>query len=84
MLATEWSLIEDGSTFDLTLQDHVTFHDGELFDADAVKANLQRALTLKESTLTGALAPVESIDVVDEMHARLKLSSPGAALPAVL
>lgn len=38
-LATEWSISGDGKEYTYKLREDVTFHDGEKFDAAAVKAN---------------------------------------------
>ncbi|GAA2526536.1 ABC transporter substrate-binding protein [Microbacterium mitrae] len=38
-LAKEWTVSEDGLTYTFTLRDDVTFHDGEKFTAESVKAN---------------------------------------------
>lgn len=42
MLATEWSYNADHTVLSLTLRDDVTFDDGTVLDAEAVKANLDR------------------------------------------
>ena len=49
MLATSWSLSPDAKSITLTLRKGVIFHDGEPFDAAAVKFNIERAKTLAES-----------------------------------
>jgi peptide/nickel transport system substrate-binding protein len=41
-LAESWTIEGGGTTYTFTLRDDVTFHDGEPFDAEAVKANLDR------------------------------------------
>lgn len=43
MLATDWQFVEEGRALELTLRQGVTFHDGEVFNAAAVKANIERA-----------------------------------------
>lgn len=43
-LATKWSVSDDGRAYTFTLRDDVTFHDGEKFDAAAVKANFDRIM----------------------------------------
>lgn len=48
-LATEWSWSEDNLILYLQLREGVTFHDGTPFDAEAVKFNIERSLTLPES-----------------------------------
>jgi len=41
-LATDWTISEDGMTYDFTLRDDVTFQDGTPFDAAAVCYNFDR------------------------------------------
>ncbi len=43
-LAKSWEVSEDGTTYTFQLRDDVTFHDGEPFDAAAVKANFDRII----------------------------------------
>lgn len=42
LLAKSWTTSDDGLSYTFTLQDGVTFHDGEAFNADAVCANFDR------------------------------------------
>ncbi|MGY1638720.1 ABC transporter substrate-binding protein [Geodermatophilus sp. SYSU D00742] len=80
-LATSWEFVDDETALVMELRDDVTFIDGTPFNAEAVKANLERAKTLETSTLKGQLARVETIDVVDEFTVRLNLNGPGGDLP---
>lgn len=84
MLATEWEFVDDDRALEMSLRDDVRFIDGEKFDASAVKANLDRARTHPEGLNRGALARIESIDVVDDYRVRFNLNGPGANLPRVL
>lgn len=43
-LAKEWSVSEDGLEYTFVLRDDVTFHDGEPFNAAAVKANFDHVV----------------------------------------
>ncbi|WP_254593104.1 ABC transporter substrate-binding protein, partial [Prescottella equi] len=83
-LATEWKFSEDGAFLDLTLREGVTFHDGSVFDAETVAANIRRGQTLPGSTVAAALKPIVGVEVVDPAHVRLALA-PGAGveLPSV-
>jgi peptide/nickel transport system substrate-binding protein len=83
-LAESWTYSEDGLRLELALREGVTFHDGQPFDAAAVKANLERAKTLEGSVVAGDLALVTSIDVVDDLTVALTLSEPQASLLAIL
>jgi peptide/nickel transport system substrate-binding protein len=78
----EWSA--DSKALTLKLRQGVTFHDGEKFDAAAVKFNLERHKNLAGSNRRGELAPVSSIDVIDPSTVRLNLSAPFAPLLAQL
>lgn len=80
-LATGWELTEESLT--LTLRDDVTFQDGEPFDAEAVKVNVE--LVRDGSTAySGPLQAVESVDVVDDYTVRLNLTGPTPSLPTTL
>ncbi len=83
-LATSWEFVDGDTALVLTLRDDVTFTDGTPFDAHAVKANRERAMTLEASTQKGALARVAGVEVVDPHTARINLSGPGGNLPALL
>ena len=78
----EWSA--DSKALTLKLRQGVTFHDGEKFDAAAVKFNIERHKTLPGSNRRGELAPVASVDVLDAATVRLNLSAPFSPLLAQL
>jgi peptide/nickel transport system substrate-binding protein len=96
-LATEWDVVDD-TTIELTLRDGISFHNGEPFDADAVRVSLYRILDLDPATdapitddaqklnsgVRGDYLAVEKVDVIDASHVRLNLSRPDAALPSAL
>ncbi len=83
-LATSWSWSADAKALTMKLRPGVTFHDGEKFDAAAVKFNLERHKTMPGSNRRGELAPVASVDVVDPLTVRLNLSAPFSPLLAAL
>ena len=65
MLATSWEYVDDSNTLlELKLRDDVTFSDGEHFDADVAKANLEKGLesTGPRAALIGSIETVEVID----------------------
>lgn len=76
-LATDWSVSEDGLTWTFNLQEGVTFHDGEPFNAEAAKASIEA----NKDAGAGASWiwwPVESVEVVDEYTIDVNLSTPAA------
>lgn len=83
-LATEWSFSADGLTLTMKLRTDAKFHDGEVFDAAAAKANLERAMTLPDSLRKSELASVESVSVADANTIVLKLKRQDATLLAQL
>jgi len=83
-LATAYEWSADRKALTLKLRRGVTFHDGEKFDAAAVKFNIERHKNMAGSNRRGELAPVASVDVVDEFTARLNLSAPFSPLLAAL
>jgi len=82
MLVRQKQVSPDGLTVTWKLQPGVTFHDGTPFNAAAVKWNLERKIQKKQSPYD--LLPFKSVEVVDELTARVKLDRPYPALDAVL
>lgn len=83
-LATEWSWSADNKSLTFKLRPGVTFHDGEKFDAEAVKYNIERHKTMQGSQRRGELSAVTSVDVVDPLTVKLNTAAPFAPLLATL
>jgi peptide/nickel transport system substrate-binding protein len=83
-LATSYEWSADSKALTMKLRQGVTFHDGEKFDAAAVKYNIERHKTMPGSNRRGELAPVTTVDVLDPSTVRLNLSAPFAPLLAAL
>lgn len=81
-LASAWKISPDGLTWDFTLRTDVTFQDGTPFNADAVKASLDRIIdpATKSAGAKSALGPVSSVTVTGPNAVQLKLSKPFAPL----
>lgn len=76
-LATDWSVSEDGLTWTFNLEQGVTFHDGEPFNAEAAKASIDAARDPEgRAGASWIWWPVESVDVVDEHTIDINLSTP--------
>jgi peptide/nickel transport system substrate-binding protein len=82
-LAESWSFT-DPTTLVLNIRQGVTFHDGTKLDAEAVKFNLDRAKTEPKSNIKADVATVASVEVTGPMQVTMKLSTPDAAMPAIL
>ena len=83
-LATGFQWSPDNKALTIKIRPGVTFHDGEKLDAAAVKFNIERHKTMMGSNRRGELAPVTSVDVVDESTVRLNLMAPFSPLVAML
>ena len=81
-LATGWSWSEDGKTLTMDLREGVTFHDGTPFDAEAVKANIDRSKTMPESRRKSEVKSIESVAVTGPYQVAFTLTAPDATLLA--
>jgi peptide/nickel transport system substrate-binding protein len=78
-LATKWVLGDDKKTLTFTLRKGVKFHDGTPFDAKAVKYNLDRTRGGKGYN-SSSLAPIASVEVVDDDTVTVRLAAPSGAI----
>lgn len=75
-LAKSWEPVDD-RTFEFKLQEGVKFHDGEDFNAEAVKKSLDRILDPEvASSKYNTFEMIESVDVVDEYTVRITTEYP--------
>lgn len=85
MLATEWAADDSSNSIIVDLRPDVRFRDGEPFNADAVKASLERGISVEGSTVAGSLRSIASVDVVDDLTVRINLvEGQGAEVMLVL
>ena len=77
----EWT---DDKTLVLHLRGGVTFHNGEVLDAAAVKFSLERHLTLAGSYRRSEVSAIDHIEVVDPSTVRIVLKQPSGAFLAQL
>lgn len=84
-LATEWSYGADNRSITLTLREGVRFHDGEPFDAEAAKINLDFAVAGEGVAPHRAdMAEIDSVEVLGPLTIRMNLKNPSGAILAVL
>ena len=74
-LADSWKYSDDAKSVTFTLRKDVKFHDGSVFDADAVKWNIDRYIQTKGSSRTADLGSVNSVTVVDASTVRFNLKA---------
>ena len=83
-LATEWSWSADNLTLTMKLRPNVVFQDGEPFNAEAVKYNIERYQTAAWSKRKTELKQVKSVEAVDPLTVAFHLTEPSAPLVGVL
>jgi ABC-type transport system substrate-binding protein len=83
-IGTDFKFADDMKSVQISLRDDAKFSDGTPVDAAAVKASLDRARTLPESTVKGSLAKVTAITVVDPHTIRIEMSEPDVTILYVL
>jgi len=83
-LAESWEFSPDGKVLTMHLRKGVTFHDGAVFDAAAVKKNLERAKGVQGSSVASDLRNLASVDVVDPQTVHLNLSAPDVSIIGAL
>lgn len=76
LLAKSWNT-EDAVVWDFELNEGVLFHDGTPCDAEAIKWNFDRILTLNLGP-AGRLGPVDSVEALNENTVRITLPGPNA------
>jgi len=80
-LAEKWEVSSDATEFTLRLKKGIRFHDGQPFNAEAVKVNFDRRLDPNASTKFYFLvSQIASVSVVDEYTVRIKTKTPFAPL----
>ncbi|MDR2567286.1 MAG: ABC transporter substrate-binding protein [Bifidobacteriaceae bacterium] len=80
-LAESWEYSDDSLSMTLHLREGVTFQDGSAFNAEAVKANLERTRTVEGGTQKVLLASIADIEAVDDLTVTLTLDKPDSTLP---
>lgn len=80
-LADSWTVSDDSLTYEFTLPQGASFHDGSSLDAEDVAASLRRVQSEDmASPLASRVSPITGIDVVDAQTIKLSLDEPFAAI----
>ena len=84
-LVTSWEILDD-TTWEMTLREGVTFHDGSPFDAGDVKFTLERLPTVPGSDGLNAekMSAIETLEIVDPYTIRLHTKVPTPDLLTLL
>ncbi len=77
LLASSWTISDDGLTYRFKLQPGVTFHDGTPFDSSIVKFSLDRARAPDSTNAQKQFfEPIDHVETPDPMTAVIKLKHP--------
>ncbi|MCB0158060.1 MAG: hypothetical protein KDD83_08000, partial [Caldilineaceae bacterium] len=81
-LATSWEISDDGLELTFKLREGVTFHDGTPFNAEAVKYNFDRTMSLTPKAAWQYMGgdKLKETQVVDEYTVKLVYNEPYAAI----
>ena len=83
-LAVSWEAIDE-TTWEFQLRENVTFHDGSAFNAEVVKANIDRLLDPEVgSSSYSRFEMISEVEVVDDYTVRIITEYPFSPLPSNL
>jgi len=74
-LAERWEVSDDLTTYTFYLRRGINFTDGALFNAEAVKVNIDRMLALGKAPSI-KFRGISTVDIVDDYTLRINLSEP--------
>src|SRR5882672_3803177 len=80
--AYEWGV--GGRSVLIRLRPGVKFHDGEPFNAEAVRFNIERHLSTPGSFRKSEIGEIKSVDIVNDLTVRFSLAEPLVPLIAAL
>lgn len=81
VLAESWRLVND-TTWEFKLRQNVSFHNGEMVNAEAVKFSIERSTQVEEGTETFAFdVGLQQINVIDDYTIQLVTVEPQVSLP---
>jgi peptide/nickel transport system substrate-binding protein len=72
-LAESWSMSEDGRSYEFTLRQGCTFHNGDKVTAEDVKFTFERYRGTAHQLMKDRVA---GIDIIDAQHVRFRLNQP--------
>lgn len=96
-LCTDYTVSDDGLTYDFTIRDGVLFSNGEALTSEDVKYSFERLLTIAQQNtdiasevkggkamMDGKASDLEGFVIKDDTHFSITLEGPNAGFPAEL
>jgi len=78
-LAESWKVVGE-RTLEFSLRQGVIFHNGEPFDAEAVKFSVERMLVAEDAPNRSKFTSIDGVEIVDRYTVRLLLNQPDGTL----
>lgn len=82
-LAAETFTTKDAVTFEVTLREGMTFHDGSPVTSAAITRSIEH-MKASESQVADTISVVDRVEEIDELRANIVCSEPAAWLPSQL
>lgn len=80
-LAEEWNFDEATNTYEFTLREGLTFHDGEPLTSEDVKFTVEAIMNPDNGSENASnFEDVVAVDAPDELHVNIKLKAPNVAM----
>ncbi len=79
LLADSWEISEDNLELTFVLKDGVTFHDGSVCDAEAVKYTFERLAAVGAKNPLYEMAQALTVEVIDPLTVKFIFEEPNAA-----
>jgi peptide/nickel transport system substrate-binding protein len=84
-LAKSWEISRDGREYTFPLREGVKFHHGKELDSGDVKYSIERVMNpATKSPRAFAFKWIDSVNIIDKYHLKIKLKEPFAPFPASL
>ena len=78
-LAESWEISEDGLVYTFTLREGLTFHNGDVCNADDIEFTFNRSSDPEQSRHSGNLKNVASLEKLNDLQVRFTLKAPQAS-----
>jgi len=83
-VASDWDVTNEGKTYEFTIREGITFHNGDSLDAEMCKASLDRVREMDASPHSGKVEMIESTEAPDSTTLVVNLDRPTAPFPAFM
>ncbi len=80
-LAEDWNFDESTNTYEFTLREGLTFHDGQPLTANDVKFTIEAIMDPDNGSENASnFEDVKNIEVIDDTHVNIQLTAPNVAM----